>query len=214
MIIDDLISSMNERFSSFSEEVLLATEILDPSNYPSLMEMDELLEYGIEEVQTLCAHFQELLVMKKCDVGKVVEEWNVMKLDIVKNHRREKLLPLWQNMLLARDDRYKNILHLIRIILVLPVSSSQVERQFSTIKRFQGDWRLSLASNTVEDLLRICSGGPDPDSFLPAPAVTRWRASSLCQRRPNIRPYGPRVAPALAPPAPQSDEEIVISESE
>ena len=54
------------------------------------------------------------------------------------------------------------LLHLVRILLVCPITTAHVECQFSYIKRFLGDWRVNLGRNAVEHLLRICKEGPKP----------------------------------------------------
>ena len=74
---------------------------------------------------------------------------------------------------------------------------AQVERQFSCIKRILGDWRLSLKTTTIEDLLRICSQGSEPEVFNPTPAVARWWSSGF--KRPQTKPYGPRSTKEVAP---------------
>ena len=74
---------------------------------------------------------------------------------------------------MEKQHKYPNFLHIIRIILVCPVSTAQVERQFSSIKRILGDWRLKFKTGTIEDLLRICTEGPEPAGFCPESAVLR-----------------------------------------
>ncbi|KAF3851984.1 hypothetical protein F7725_005339 [Dissostichus mawsoni] len=69
--------------------------------------------------------------------------------------------------------------------------SDLLERQFSTMKRMQGDWRLRLKTSTIEDLLLIKSEGCDPVAYESEEAVARWWAAGLLRRRPNIQPYGP-----------------------
>jgi len=100
--------------------------------------------YGDIELQRLCEHFEPLLVNNGCNVAEVEQEWLRVKLDIVQHHRREAFLVLWNRMLNEKENIYPNLLHLVRIVLVFHVSTAQVERQFSMIKRMQGDWRLRL----------------------------------------------------------------------
>lgn len=78
---------------------------------------------------------------------------------------------------------YQNVLHLVEIMLVTPVATAQIERQFSFIKRFLGDWRLSLnMMNTIEALLRICLDGPTCEEFDPQSSIEKWQAEAI--RRP------------------------------
>ena len=80
-----------------------------------------------------------------------------IKDDIIRHHKREKFLPLWRKMLVETQYKYPNFLHIIRILLVCPVSTAQVECQFSSFRRILGDWHLKLKTGTIEDLLRICT---------------------------------------------------------
>ncbi|PIK58889.1 putative zinc finger protein [Apostichopus japonicus] len=62
-IINTIVSCIGTRFSSFKDDpVIMATEILDPSNYPS--DPEALLDYGLDEVQTISDHFKPLLLRR------------------------------------------------------------------------------------------------------------------------------------------------------
>ena len=110
----------------------------------------------------LCEHFEPLLTSNVCNVAEVEREWLKAKNDIVQHHKREAFLVLWQRVLTEKENKYPNLLHLLRIVLVFLVSTSQVERQFSTMKRMQGDWRLRLKASTIDHLLLIKSQGCAP----------------------------------------------------
>ena len=60
---------------------------------------------------------------------------------------------------------FQNILHLVHIMLVLPVSSAVCERGFSSQKRIKYDVRASLHTDTVEDLIQISVEGPSLEDF-------------------------------------------------
>ena len=129
---------------------------------------------------------------KGCDIVEVESEFEKVKLDIMKHQKREKFLDLWLKMLLEKDPLYQNLLHIVWIVLVMPVSTAQVECLFSCSKRIQGDWGLSLGNNTLKDLLLISTERPDPDFFDVQPAENRWWTSGPSSRQPYIKPHGPR----------------------
>ena len=52
-VMDDLITFIGQRFNSFNDEIILATEIFDPLNYPPEKDIDALLGYGVEDMDTL-----------------------------------------------------------------------------------------------------------------------------------------------------------------
>lgn len=62
-------------------------------------------------------------------------EWFRAKVDIECNHKGQTFLQLWSRFSMKKGSTYPKLLHLIRIFLVFPVSTSQVERQFSIVKR-------------------------------------------------------------------------------
>ena len=67
-----------------------------------------------------------------------LSQWTKIKCDISRNLKKEKFYPLWQKMLTEKEERYKNFLHLVRILLVCPVVIAHVEYQFCYIKRILG----------------------------------------------------------------------------
>ena len=71
-----------------------------------------------------------------------LQGWLKLKLDLDRNHWGENFPILWKRVLKEMAHKYPNIMHLVQIVLVLPVATSQVERQFRTIKIILGDWRL------------------------------------------------------------------------
>lgn len=187
--INKIITCTNRRFSSLIEDpVVQAMDIFDRTNFPA--DPEALLRYGFDELHIITEHFRPLLELNGCDISCIEREWIKIKDDIVKHHKHDKMIPLWQKMINDKNDKYPNFLHLAKITLVCPVSTSQVERQFSFIKRFLGDWRTRLNVSTIEDLLRIGTEGPKPECYSAQLAVNRWWGS--CIRRPNVKPYGPR----------------------
>ena len=53
----------------------------------------------------------------------------------------------------SRKEALSNILHLVEIVLVVPVSSALLERMFSTMNRVHTNWRNCLGEKRVENLL-------------------------------------------------------------
>ena len=142
----------------------------------------------MKEVRVLGEHFSDVLEKQGCNTTELEREWLKLKLDLDRNHRGENFHTLWKRVLKEKTHKYPNIMHLVHIVLVLLVATSQVERQFSTIKRILGDWRLKLGPKTVETLLRICSEGPEHSKFDPKSSVALWHAKSVGMRRPNNTP--------------------------
>ncbi|CAK6967190.1 hypothetical protein DNTS_001834 [Scomber scombrus] len=100
-------------------------------------------------------------------------------------------LSLWELMLTREPycSEYKNILHLVHIMLVLPVSAAVCERGFSAQKRIKSDTRASLHSDTVEDLIRISVEGPSLEDFDSRESVASWFSQGQRSRRTNYRSW-------------------------
>ena len=85
-----------------------------------------------------------------------------------------------------RDD-LKDVLHLIEILLVFPVSAAQCERAISAQNRIKNDSSSSLGGETLEDLMRISLEGPTLVDFDLDSAVKAWFSSSKRPRRPFLQ---------------------------
>ena len=68
-------------------------------------------------------------------------------------------------------------------MLVLPVTAAQCERVFSAQTRVKTDCRSSLATETLEDLIRISSEGSPVCQFQPEAVAAKWMNSSTRSRR-------------------------------
>ena len=60
---------------------------------------------------------------------------------------------------------------LLARIVVLPASSAEVERVFSSLKRIKTPLRNRLSSTTLD---RAAMNGPDPKDFDPVPVAKEW----------------------------------------
>ncbi|XP_077866709.1 zinc finger protein 862-like [Saccoglossus kowalevskii] len=81
------------------------------------------------------------------------------------------------------QEDFKDLLHLIQLMLVIPVTSAQCERVFSAQNRIKSDCRSSLATQTVEHLIRISSDGPSLDDFDTESVARCWMNNSKRPRR-------------------------------
>ena len=71
-------------------------------------------------------------------------------------------------------DDFKDVLHLVELVLVLPLSAAQCERAVSAQNRIKSSTRATLSVSVLEDLIRLSSEGPPVAEFDPTPAVNRW----------------------------------------
>ena len=81
---------------------------------------------------------------------------------------------------------FANVLHLVELMLVLPISSAECERAFSAQKRIKSDTRSSLSVERLSDLILIGAEGPELEDFIPDDSVARWMSSK--KRKPSGGP--------------------------
>ena len=71
---------------------------------------------------------------------------------------------------------YPLVSQLLAQVIVLPASSADVERVFSTMNRIKAPLRNRLITKTVDNLIRISMDGPDTGDWDPVPAVLKWKS--------------------------------------
>ena len=79
---------------------------------------------------------------------------------------------------------FPNLTKLAAIGLLLPMSSVDCERGFSTLSRVKTDLRNRLANKTLNHLLMMAIEGPSPSDFPYELACDRWAA--MRNRRINV----------------------------
>lgn len=152
----------------------------------------DLMEYGREEVQRLSNWFTVALERAGCNTKNINEQWVSLKIQIHSQFRKLDYANLWQTFLtkVPYKEDFKDVLHLVEILLVLPISAAQCERAVSSQNRIKSSTRASLSVLALEDLIRLSSEGPSMTEFDPAPAVDCWFARDKSKgeraRRPNF----------------------------
>ena len=193
-VIDITIEEIDKRFSNLLgknqdsdiQNVIKAFGVFHHDSWPSGRQ--ELSAYGNNEIKELCKWFDAILQRSGCDTQKVMQEWRKMKMLIHSNFSRKSYLELYQQLLTKdpyRDD-FRNILHIVEILLVLPISSANCERAFSAQKRIVSASRASMAVTTASDLIQISTEGPELALFDPQNAMAKWK-DSPGQRKPMFK---------------------------
>ena len=89
-------------------------------------------------------------------------------------------------------EMFKQILQLVKIILVMPIHTAECERGFSLMGNIKNDLRARLKSETVTNLMAIKLSQYTIETYNPADAIFQWMESGKRSRRPSTMPYGPR----------------------
>ncbi|XP_046335796.1 zinc finger protein 862-like [Haliotis rufescens] len=164
-------------------------KIFNPDTWPD--NIPELSSHGEEQLQYLIEWFRSRLIRNRCDVNAVIHQWRLFK-QLVSAEFQDKNYTSLYAVLLTKEPYktdFKDLLHLIQVMLVIPVTSASCERIFSAQKRIKSDSRSSLGVETLEDLIRISGDGPSLQDFTPQPAVLRWIKCSTRPRRPLYKQW-------------------------
>lgn len=152
-------------------------------------DVESLVDFGSEEVSHLVTWFGPALEKAGCNVEAVPRQWVSLKMMVNTQFRDLSYSNLWSTML-TKDpykSEYQDVLHLVELLLVLPISSAQCERAFSTQNRIKSAKRSCLETETTEALIRISSEGPPVTEFEPSHAVDLWFTSGEKPRRPFFK---------------------------
>ena len=143
----------------------------------------DLIDFGDTNIERLVNWFDPALRKAGCQVEDVIHQWHSLKIAVNSQFRDKDYCSIWR-MLLSKDPYktdLKDILHLVEILLVLPISAAGCERMVSAQNRIKSSLRASLKTPTLEGLIRVSAQGPSLDNFDPAPSVNRWFAQDRCK---------------------------------
>ena len=184
-LLDDLLSSLEERLGDFQQGVVHATTIVDLASWPDKSSSNA---FGDDEIDTLVEHFATVLQGAGADTAKMSDEWTALKASIYAQPDWLQYIKCvtWPELHRKFSTEAPNVFILIDLVLSLPVSTAECERGFNTMKQIKNDSRSSLASDTINDLMTILLCSPDISNYNPKEAIQLWLTSGLRQRRPNF----------------------------
>ncbi|XP_069811753.1 zinc finger protein 862-like [Dendropsophus ebraccatus] len=191
--VEATVGELERRF-----EVMLSSEKEGRTGCPDIIQCfsvfchdswpDDLVTYGEEEIDTLTKWYKTILLKNGCEVEAIQAEWRQLKFLVKGQFADLSYSSLWETVISKEPycTDFGNVLHLIHIMLILPISAAQCERGFSAQNRIKSQVRSSLHISTLEDLIRISSEGPSLELFNPEPSVKRW-FNSKRKRRPQYK---------------------------
>ncbi len=177
-------SQASETSNYGSNHVVSDMLVFNVDSWPTIP--GDLLDFGREEIMRLTQWFQPILERAGCKISAIPDQWISLKIHVNGQFRKLDYGSLWETLL--TKDPYKNdfkdILHLVELVLVLPISAAQCERAVSAQNRIKSSTRATLDVSVLEDLIRLSSEGPSVPEFDPTPAVERWfyRDKSMGER--------------------------------
>jgi len=160
-IANRLSRELTSRFGDvLSESSLLvrALKVLDIKAWPEKKE--NLYEFGKEDMSLILQHFAA--VLKNVDCTEVLGEWLQLKLYVSSHMQHLTAERCWST--LSTGKAFANVIKVINLLRVFPVSNAILERCFCTMTKVKTDWRNRLGEEEVECLIRIKKEGPPPGS--------------------------------------------------
>ena len=181
--IDTLIQHIRNRFPDI--DLLTAFSIFDGKAWP-IEDSTSLQSFGEQSLHKLSSHYTSVV-----DDKKLSSEWNIFK-----NMAISEASPLDVHTMGAKcvmetivanerlSELFPNIAKIALAALLIPASTADCERGFSTLKRIKTSLRNRLNNATSSELLFISIKGPALNDFNFDEACTLW--GSKRNRRINV----------------------------
>ena len=116
----------------------------------------------------LAKHFKPV-IQSRLEVGNLNDnEWTSLKADVYSGRDWEKTFsPLDWFEIDCLYPSYSNLLSLMDLVLILPVSTAECERGFSWLKQTKTDWCSSLHIKSLNNLMCVALESPRIAEFDP-----------------------------------------------
>ena len=171
--LNKLVQNLEDRFCDSGVVHALAT--IFSAEKAVRVEDTNFNNYGESELDVLSSQFVDTVEKER-----LYQEWACFKHMLVSDFKELSVKKLM--MVMAGDVSfsmlYPTLSHLASIALILPVSTADCERGFSTLKRIKTDARNRLKTDTLDKLIRLSSEGPCMEQFNFDEAATRWSLQS------------------------------------
>jgi len=110
------------------------------------------------------------------DLDVIVAEWKTFKNNIMTNYTGASSETL--ALILTESDNYSTLIKIYDFMSVIPLTSVECERTFSTMNLIMTSNRNCLENDTLEDLILISVYGPDDlENFDPIPSIRLWQST-------------------------------------
>jgi hypothetical protein len=175
-----IIDAIKRRFPQ--TELYYSFSIFDPKEIPD--DVSQLNSYGNREIEFLGKFYGEVKYVDEnefqevIDKNKLFDEWCSVKYILQHNKSNElDFISFWKFILDTDEDfslNHPNIVLLVKIALIVPLSNANVERIFSQTKLIKDKIRNKMNINTLNKHLMIKLNGPDIEDFNFEEAYQHW----------------------------------------
>ena len=190
--IENRLEPGNSEISKYSSEIINTEGWFRSTEDPDFLD---------NELEELYNHFEIPLKNAGFDgnITEMTEQWHdlvsyaIKYFDIQKTDYRV----IWRKIFdSSRNNGWKLVLLLVKLLFTLPISNAKVERLFSLMNRVKTDTRNSLSQSRLSGLLRICMEGPSLKEFDPVAAMKLWNEKARRPDQPKRKAYKPRAQKA------------------
>ena len=171
--VDALIDNINNRFGDAG--LLSAFSIFDPTKLPQSEEEAVETNYGDDNLDTLIDHYGcgSCPLISSEDTK---SEWLLFVIYMIQNCKRLSMKDILQTLShnSTVKNMYPNLSTLATICQILPVTTVDCERGFSTMKRLKTRLCSVMKTVTLDSLMRINIEGADLEHYDFDRAVNSW----------------------------------------
>lgn len=199
--VKSIADAIEKRFETFIERPIFQSlcHLFEPKHWPD--NESDFVHFSHNDMAIIVREYGDILRSKAYDVSHLESEMVELMVLVTQMYSRTKLSSLtfkiWPKVLNSCSDEQsesmKNILALVKIALVVPVSTAEAERGFSIMGMVKTDFRSRLNTSTLSDLMLLKLSGQDVSTFDPLPAITLWCNSAKKKRRATHK-YGAHQA--------------------
>ena len=175
-LLHTLQSKLTHRYNFLKTNPIFkaATIVVEPRNWPFADPSFD--SFGNEAIDTLYCHFESVL-QKNSPVPKASFhlQWSGAKL-LAKSRPTSALSSFWKDLFMDKEHQheFKELLKIMEIVLVLPLSNAICERGFSTMKRVKTCLRSSMDVSMLDRLMLIAIEGESVQDFDPTDYINFW----------------------------------------
>ena len=171
--VDALIDNINNRFGDAG--LISAFSIFDPTKLPQSEEEAVEMNYGDDSLNTLIDHYG----CGSCPLVSSEDtksEWLLFVIYMIQNCKRLSMKDILQTLShnSTVKSMYPNLSTLATICQIIPVTTVDCERGFSTMKRIKTRLRSVMKMATLDSLMRISIEGADLEHYDFDRAVNSW----------------------------------------
>lgn len=150
--ISRVLEEMDRRFPIQTLEMCSKFQCIEPC---SIKENIEDSSFGYNSIKDIVQQF-----CSETNVDDAITEYGLFK-KVIKNENTIDFGKFSEKFLREHNDTFPTISKIIKVALVLPVTSVPCERGFSTQNRIKSKFRNSLNNKNLDILMRISELGPE-----------------------------------------------------